>query len=194
MTKQPWDIRDPSPRGESDENAIFNAVGRALTEWETLEVECAKLFAVFVSANHKRSYHAPAVRAYGAITSADTRFKMLQLASESYFAKRPAKRASFEKKCDGMLGEYKQYKDRRNEIAHGLVQKVFITGKTTPKGTRQGAIGLYLMPSFYNPKKFKDEKFTYRYVSGDVIHYKQEFTKLCWRIGGLREQLAPSSR
>lgn len=194
MTKKPWEIIDPSPRGDIDEKALFDAVGRALTEWETLEVECAKIFAVFVSANHKKAYHAPAVRAYGTITSADTRFKMLQVASESYFAKRPAKRTSFQKQWNDMLGEYKQYKDRRNEIAHGLVQRVFITGKTTAKGARHGAIGMYLLPSFYNPKKFKGEKFTYQYVSGDIIHYKQEFTKLAWRIAGLREKLAPASR
>jgi hypothetical protein len=113
MTKMPWDIVDPSTHGDIDEKAVFDAVGRALTEWEMLEVQCAKMFAVFVSANQKQSYHAPALRAYGAITSADTRFKMLQLASESYFEKRPAKRASFEKQWNEMLGQYKQYKDRR---------------------------------------------------------------------------------
>ncbi len=193
MSKKPWDIVDPASRGDVDERAIFDAVGRALTEWETLEIECAKLFAVFVSANHKRSYHAPAVRAYGTVTSVDTRFKMLQLAAESYFSKRPAKRDSFEEDCNDLLGEYKQYAARRNEIAHGLVQKVFITRKATKRVSRQSVIGIFLLPSFYNPKKFKGEKFTYRYVSGDIIHYKQEFTKLYLRIEGLRKKLAPSS-
>jgi hypothetical protein len=194
MTKKPWDVVDFSPRGDINESAIFDAVGRALTEWETLEVECAKLFAVFVSANLKSSYHAPAVKAYGCITSSDQRFKMLQEASQSYFARRPAKRASFQKQSDGLIAEYKEYMPRRNEIAHGMVQRVFITGKVTKKGSRRGTIGMYLLPSFYNPKKFKDEKFRYQYVSGDIIHYKQEFTKLCWRIEGLREKLAPTSR
>jgi hypothetical protein len=194
MSKKPWDIIDPSTHGDIDEKPVFDAVGRALTEWETLEVECARMFAVFVSANQKRSYHAPAVRAYGTITSADTRFNMLQLASESFFERRPSKRASFETQWNDMLGEYKQYKNRRNEIAHGLVQRVFVTGKRTKKGARRQAIGIYLTPSFYNPKKFKSGKFTYLYVSGDIIHYAQEFTKLAWRIGGLREKLAPASR
>ena len=36
------------------------------------------------------------------------------------------------------------------------------------------------LPSFFNPKKFKEEKLVYRYISGDIIH--------CWRIGGLREK------
>lgn len=194
MTKRPWDIVDPSIRGDVDERAVFDAVGRALTEWETLEVECAKMFAVFVSANQKRTYHAPAVRAYGTITSADTRYKMLKLASESYFERRPAKRVQFEADWNAMLNGYFQYKDRRNEIAHGLVQRVFVTSRKTSKGLRRQAIGIYLTPSFFNPKKFKGGKFSYLYVSGDIIHYKQEFTKLAWRIGGLREKLSPTSR
>jgi hypothetical protein len=190
MSKKPWDIVEPASRGDVDENAIFNAVGRALTEWEALEVECAKLFAVFVSANHKKSYHAPAVRAYGTVTSADTRHKMLQFAADSYFDKRPPKRKAYKQQCDSLLGEYKQYSLRRNEIAHGSVKRVFVT----QKGKHRSLIGIYLLPSFYNPKKFKNEEFTYQYVSGDIIHYKQEFSKLCARIEGLRKQLSPSSR
>jgi hypothetical protein len=181
MSRKPWQVVDPSPMGDPDERAIFDAVGRALTEWEGVEVECAKLFAVFVSARRKRTYHAPAVRAYGSIIGTRARSDMLQLAAESYFDKWPAKRLSFEKKCMDLIGEYKEYANRRNDIAHVAVKRVFITRK---------ARGIYLLPSFYNPKQFKNEEFTYLYVSGDIIHYKQEFTKLQLKIGGLREQLS----
>lgn len=180
--------------GDPDERAVFDAVGRALTEWETLEVECAKMFAIFVSASQKRSYHAPAVRAYGTITSADTRFKMLQFASESYFERRPAKQTSFQADWNKMLGEYKQYKDRRQRDRPRPSAKGFCYGKEKPK--RVTATGDRNLPdaSFFNPKKFKGGKFAYLYVSGDIIHYKQEFTKLAWRIGALREKLAPTSQ
>ena len=67
MSKKPWDVVDLCPMGDVDEKPVFDAVGRALTAWENVEVECAKLFAVFVSARWKRIYHAPAVRAYGSI-------------------------------------------------------------------------------------------------------------------------------
>jgi hypothetical protein len=79
--KKPWEIRDPSPLGDSDENQIFNAVGRALTEWEEVENACARLFALIVSANQRRTYHAPAVRAYGCIASVPTKCEMLRLAA-----------------------------------------------------------------------------------------------------------------
>jgi len=92
MSKKPWDVRDPSPFGDIDENPLFNAIGRALTAWENVEVECARLFAVFVLARQKRTYHAPAVRAYGSIVGTHSRSKMLELAAEAYFARRPTRR------------------------------------------------------------------------------------------------------
>jgi hypothetical protein len=61
--KNPWDIRDPSLRGDANEGALFDAVGRALTEWEQVEYEFAQLFAVLVSAHQRKVYHAPALRA-----------------------------------------------------------------------------------------------------------------------------------
>ena len=183
MSKQPWDIRDTSPLGDGDDNAIFNAVGRALTEWETVEVECAKLFAVFVSTRHKRTYHAPAVRAYGSIVGTRSRKNMLQLAAETYFANRKTKKAAFEEQFAKLIGEYDQYSNRRNEIAHGFVKQIALT-------KRHKAIGYYLLPSFYNPKKFKKGGFTYLYISKDLVHYRQEFTKLQLRLSGLREQLS----
>jgi hypothetical protein len=185
MSKKPWEVRDPSPMGDVDEKPVFDAVGRALTAWETVEIECARLFAVLVSTRQKKLYHAAAVRAYGSIVGTHSRSNMLQLAAESYFATRPAKRSSFEKRCANLIGEYKQYSDRRNEIAHGLVRRIFLK-----KGQRPVAIGIYLIPSFFNPKKFKKGELTYQYTSGDVIHYMQEFTKLQLRFAELIKQLS----
>jgi len=186
--KNPWDPRDPSPMGDSDENAIFNAVGRALTEWEQVENACARLFAIVVSVNQRRTYHAPAVRAYGCIVSVPTKCEMLRLAATPYFARRKSK-TQFEAQFRKLVAEYADFSGRRNDIAHGSVNRVFITEKRTAKGHRRGAIGFYLLPSFYNPKKFKEEKFSYQYTSSDVTYYKQEFTKLSLRIGGLGERM-----
>lgn len=92
MTKNPWDVREPpSPLGDPDEKALFDAVGRALTAWETVEIECARLFAVFVATRRKYTYYDPAVRAYGAIIGVVNRKNMLELAAESFFTKRPKK-------------------------------------------------------------------------------------------------------
>jgi len=179
--------------GDSDENQIFNAVGRALTEWEQVENACARLFAILVSANQRRTYHAPAVRAFGLINSVNTKCDMLRAAAIPYFARRRSK-AQFQAKFKTLMGEYSDFSGRRNDIAHGMLSRVFITGKRTSRGERRGAVGFYLLPSFYNPKKFKEEKFSYQYTSSDLIHYRQEFTKLSLRIGALTEQMAGKLR
>ena len=52
--------------------------------------------------------------------------------------------------------------------------------------------GFYLLPSLFNPKKVKkDSGIAYAYVSTDLLHYKQEFTKLHLRIEGFRRELTP---
>jgi hypothetical protein len=54
-------------------------------------------------------------------------------------------------------------------------------------------LGFYIMPSFYNPKKYSmTQAVTYRYVSSDAIHYRQEFTKLHLRLTRLRADLISS--
>jgi hypothetical protein len=116
----PWDIRPPSKIGESDDSMIFDAVGRALTEWEGVENTCAQLFAILVSANQRQAYLAPAVRAYGSIVSVQSKKTMLREAATSYFARRKAK-SHFQKQIIDLLEEYFLASNRRNEIAHGSV-------------------------------------------------------------------------
>ena len=190
---KPWEIRPPSPIGNSNENEIFSAVGQALTEWEQVEKACAQLFAIFVSANRRRLYFAPAVRAYGCIISTKSKNDMLREAAKAFFSTRKTK-SHFVADFEQVMADYLNFANRRNEIAHGSVQRVFITARTTARGSRQKAIGCYLMPSFYNPKKFKEEKFSYYYTSNDVIHYRQEFTKLALRVGGLYERMRSARR
>lgn len=183
-----WDVRSPSKTGDSNDGMIFDAVGRALTEWEGVENTCAQLFAILVSANQRQAYLAPAVRAYGSIVSVQSKKTMLREAATAYFARRENK-SHFQRQMIDLLEEYVLASNRRNEIAHGCVKNFFVTEKTKGHRTRQAAIGLYLAPSFYNPKKFKDEALTYRYISSDLIYYRQEFTKLAFRISGLCEKL-----
>jgi len=187
MSKNPWDVREPpSPLGDPDERALFDAVGRALTAWETVEIECAKLFAVFVATRRKYTYHDAAVRAYGAIIGTVNRRNMLEFAAESFFSGRQIKRASFQKRSTDLINEYKDFSARRNEIAHGLVRRIFIKRKDgSPR-----LVGMYLIPSFYNPKKFKKGELTYAYVSGDLVYYRQEFDKLQAKLEALIKALS----
>jgi hypothetical protein len=88
------------------------------------------------------------------------------------------------------MAAYSKFASRRNEVAHGLVQRVFLT----KRGIRPAAIGVYLTPSLYNPKKFKGGQLSYLYTSSDLIHFRQEFTKLALRVGGLAERMRGTKR
>jgi hypothetical protein len=190
MADNPWDIRKPSDKGDVKPDTIFTSVGYALTEWEQVENECARLFAVFVSAQQRRTYEAPALRAFGCVISSRTRCDMLRMAAAAYFVKRPKKKRFHGDQFDKLMKAYVGYGDRRNEIAHGRVQNVLLTERRSKRGHRLPALGFYLLPSFYNPKKFKGHTFTYRYTATDVLYYAQEFTKLHLRISGIRELMS----
>jgi hypothetical protein len=145
--KKPWDIRDSSRQGDHTENEIFKSVGRALTEWENVENSCARLFAIFVSAHQQRAYHAPAVRAYGSIVGFTSRGTMLRLAAKAYFDRRKDKKSIFAEEFKTLMDECSEYAARRNEIAHGSVESMFVTEKHTKNGSRLSALG-FLFASF----------------------------------------------
>ena len=187
--KEPWEIREPSPRGDPNPNLLFESIGRALTEWETVEGACAELFALFVLAPKRKPLRAPAVRAYGAVVSYQGRCAMIRAASDAYFQTRKDKKSAFQAKLKELIDRCLDYSNRRNELAHGRVCVLY--GYPVRKDTGKGKeIGYYLFPSFLNPKKYGlDMEVTYRYTSSDVIHYQHEFTKLFLRLHALRSQL-----
>jgi hypothetical protein len=183
---QSWEIRPIAPRGDIDAKDIFAAVGEALTEWENVESSLAAIFAVLVSARGRSTFWAPAVQAYGSVISFKGRSDMIRMAAVSYFRKRKAKQ-SLRDRLQKLLAESLRFSERRNEIAHGQV--TMINDYYSKAGLKPR--GYYLFPSLYNPKKFKYGGIaTFTYMSSDLIHYRQEFTKLHLRLEEFRHELA----
>ena len=181
----PWDIPPPPSHGDFDEEVLFAAIGRALTEWEKVETACAELFAVFVSVSQKSNHTAPAIRAYGTVTSYQGRCEMIKAAAAAYFHNRKKKAAEFTKPLNEIIVACLGFSGRRNEIAHGQVSVVYYSRNGNSK-----QIGHYLLPSFYNPKKYQIElAVTYEYTSQELIFFRQEFTKLHLKIDAFRRQL-----
>jgi len=113
---------------------------------------------------------------------------MLRAASAAYFHAREDKKSKFEERLDSLIGECLEFSNRRNEIAHGRVVMLHLENKEIDEPLKP--LGFYILPSFYNPKKYKmDQTITYQYVSNDAIYYRQEFTKLHLRLEGLRADL-----
>jgi hypothetical protein len=80
---QPPKTQKPSGqnRGESEKAPIFEAVGRALSEWEHAEMAMARLFGALIESESDA-----AALAYGTINGANGRREAISYASEEFFA------------------------------------------------------------------------------------------------------------
>src|SRR5260221_14594172 len=86
---QPWDVPLAPANGDSHGDDITRAVGRALTSWEYVEEELAKIFAILVNTDISDLERAPAFRAYGSVPTARGRPDMLDAAAEANFYNNP---------------------------------------------------------------------------------------------------------
>ena len=95
----PWRVLWPNDRGattgDPDRHATDEAVGFALSKWEELEEELARLFAQLVGAK----WADPAARAYGSINNFYAPADTLNATAEAFFTLR-----SIEKQSLGQIG------------------------------------------------------------------------------------------
>ena len=117
MQQNPWDIPPPPQIADPSREAIFEAVGRALSFWEWFEGNLALIFASVVGGNQDDGF--AAMRAYGSIISFRSRSEMLRTAAEVYFAARPD--VDLERQLSELLRRATKLAARRNEIAPGIV-------------------------------------------------------------------------
>ena len=126
-------------RGERDWMSLYVAVGRALSQWEALEICLGELFMLLVE-----SPSLAASRAYGALASVPARRDALQFAGAEFFVN-PQIDQRNKPFLDKILADYWQASGRRNDIAHGIVTRF-------TKGSWEGPGG-FLVPADYNSKR-----------------------------------------
>jgi hypothetical protein len=164
---QPWDVPPAPANGDSHEDVITRAVGRALTSWEYIEEELANIFAIFVNADMSDLERAPAFRAYGSVPTARGRADMLDAAAEAYFYNNP--NPQLQSGFDDILRSYRGLAGRRNDIAHGR----------TGQDSQSPAHGWYLYPGLYNSNKYPiGGPPKYLYSSVEIKRFQEEFEKL----------------
>jgi hypothetical protein len=133
--KKPFDRFEPSQVGEDTPDPLFLEIGRALTEWEKLESQLADIFELTTGAKPRPHWEAsPAKRAYGTISSFNSRQKMVLEAAEVYW------RSTFHPyhQDDPPFDDLKKYLNkvgmfaaRRNDIAHGEVRQILEVSEFT---------------------------------------------------------------
>ena len=171
-------------KGDSDADKLYAAVGRALSDWETLEEAFAKIFQALLN-----SESPAAKRAYGAIVTARGRKEVLAAAAEAYFTTTwtmyDEKAKQFYKNAQSRLKllerHFGEAASLRNDVAHGVVKLVQLR--------KEAGAGYFLVPSGYNSSKNKlyaehDEDWhvlpsgKYRYTSEQIADIALRFVNL----------------
>jgi hypothetical protein len=173
-----WARPDAQSQGDADADAIYAAVGRALSTWELLEMAAVDLFVLFV-----QSYSPAAKRAYGSIISASGRRDTILAAAETCFLIHKVTEADA-LKIRRFVEHWAVASGRRNDIAHGVVTRVSIGEKER---------GHFLRPADYNTNKNRatgwftpfneNDEFwfmhgDYRYTKNDIEHFTARFGEL----------------
>jgi hypothetical protein len=111
----PWDT-PPLPRnGDATQDKTYAYVGFFMSRWESLEYELSRLHSMFLDAFDETE----AMRAYGKGQIFPQRLDILREAAERHFQSDPNQKR--EGQLEGLLTEARQYANRRNDIAHGIV-------------------------------------------------------------------------
>jgi hypothetical protein len=181
-----WDRRETRPTGDDDPDALYLAVGKAMSAWNKVELSLAYLFGVFVNAHGGMEV---AARAFGAVATTSGKLDMLKAAAEVFIGREEAdgkpsiaSEAAPDKTIINLKADlklhidtvWKGFGERRNDIAHGAV---LAHGPASDIRAMKGR--WYLVPSHIDPKKWErrgDPKFCY--TAADVDFYVEQFNSL----------------
>lgn len=165
--------------GDANVEAIFIAVGFALTQWETFENLLVELYLIYCGSDNPTAYNAIR-RSFGTIESSDGRKKAIDEAAKVYFGD-DLYPDGVAKPFKELLTAHGKAAQRRNEIAHGVAHGI---------GINSDQKGCFLFPAAYNSARnstfmtsigldggpFMRE--LYRYTSREIIGIAQKFGML----------------
>jgi hypothetical protein len=177
---RPKVIPSPTYRGEPDTSQTDAAVGRALSEWESLQSALGILFQLMCE-----SPTFAASRAYGTVTSASGRVAMLRAAEEVFFGTREPFDAAYDAEMKALFSACEKAQEFRNNIAHGKAMQFTVREKGAVYGTGSG---YFLCPPPYAKKKVEviapapQEQYllgaSYFYTVADINYYRDRFIQL----------------
>ena len=180
-----WDVPRSPAKGDAEKDTVFIAVGRALSAWETLESQMARIFGYLVSPEQDSL---AARRAYGAVLTFRGRREMIDAAAKAVFFLSP--NASLQKSLKDITFEVGKFAGRRNEIAHGKIRTHYTkAGLFAIHGWRARPNGYVLGPPDYATNKTALEEGgtiltpvrhapSYAYSSTEIAEFQSHFERL----------------
>lgn len=153
MNIDPWLQRPKRPSGDPNSDAIFCAVGLALTLWEAVEGEISVAYIGLINYEGYRSNR------YFSTASFEKRHALVSKAIGLNINNQDC--TGFGEFIDTVL----KYSPRRHEIAHGRVFNL-------------GEYGFYLGPNNVLARNYPNGTATYQYTSDDIKFYCGHFKHL----------------
>lgn len=173
-----WKGAKLSSQGSSSQVEVFQAVGAALSAWESVESMLATLYVILCD-GETGSYKALA-RTFGSITSSGSRRDAIKAAAEIYFGP-DWDNLKVKKRLTRMLESIGEASRRRDEIAHGQAFGITVDNNS---------YGYFLSASEYissrnhafpqvnpdDPLAFFTAK--YRYSAAEIFEFEMKFNLL----------------
>ncbi len=171
----PWDIPPLAARGNKYPATLYAAVGRALSGWELLELQLARIYAAFVGVP---PIEAIAMPAYRGATTFGGRAAVIEEAAERHFIKHPDQ--AIENDFKTLICDARNFASRRNDIAHGIVRPLW-TGDTDAETFAELGMRIeyVLAPATYKDKSFGPDRVPlYLFTSTEINRFKQHFRRM----------------
>lgn len=167
-----------SSQGSSSQAEVFQAVGAALSAWESVESTLATLYVILCD-GETGSYKALA-RTFGSITSSGSRRDAIKAAAEIYFGPH-WDLPKVKKRLTRMLDSIGEASRRRDEIAHG--QAFGVTVDNSPYGHFLFASDYISSRNHAFPQVNSDDPLSfltakYRYSAAEIFEFEIKFNSL----------------
>jgi hypothetical protein len=182
----PWDIPPFPKKADIDDTVTFAAVGRVLTEWETVEFVLGTLYSLF-----RGDQILKLVLEYGALGEVfSRRYPRLKAESDSYFARYPNQ--SLERQFHKLLELAIGYSGRRIDVAHGFV---FAVQQTSYFKIRLGQFPphtnqwLLVPPAYALKKNIGTDRPLYAYSSTELNALAKNLNELTTDLQNFRHVL-----
>ena len=172
---EPWDLPPKPANGDTTPAVLFAAIGRALSEWEELELYLARLYALFLQVPPIKAIEQPE---YKNAPTFSMRAKTIEDAAERYFISHPNQHLEGDFKT--VICGARKLANRRNDIAHGVARLTWGEFGEIPLSDAMQRGEIFLGPARYRAKQFDNLAPEYLFSSAEVLHFAEQFR--LWRV------------
>ena len=161
----PWEPFSIPIIADEDRRDTYAGVGRALSEWEGIEVGLCRIFSFFVG-----DPDGAAMRTYGEPRIFRDRFQALLRVANKFFISSPDQ--ELEGTIDQLETEISGYADRRNEIAHGIVMPInaYSFAKQVFPQAKPRTNYYVLLPSYYQVRNHRPDGMPEFIYGANALH------------------------